>query len=127
MSYKEERVWEISQLAVNKQPLSNDSEMSDWLLYYRLRDIYQEHSAGLISFDEGAERKIQAVKQYERDDEHFDTANKIIAWHGKWWAEIELAAKAYTDNPCVETADAFFNAVYHTKRKRDEEVNLHKQ
>lgn len=124
MAYKEERIGEISQLAINQQSLSPDAEMSDWLLYYRLRDIYREHNMGLISSAEGAEQKKQAVKQYERDDEHFATAEKIIAWHGKWWSDIESAAKAYTDNPCVETADAFFTAVYNAKRKRDEDTGM---
>ena len=96
--------------------------MPEELLWYRLRDIYAKHRSGLISAQSGANLKREAVAQYDMDKKTMQSAERIVAWHGKWWREIEIAAKMYTDNPCVQTSDVFFSAVYQARRKERESL-----
>lgn len=113
---------EISYCAMGDMMPPGELTMPEELLWYRLRDIYAKHRSGQISAQDGAERKKKAVAQYDMDKKTMQSAERIVAWHGKWWKEIEIAAKMYTDNPCVQTADVFFSAVYQARRKERESL-----
>ena len=113
---------EISYCAMGDMMPPGELTMPEELLWYRLRDIYAKHRSGLINAQSGAILKHEAVAQYDMDKKTVQSAERIVAWHGKWWKEIEIAAKMYTDNPCVQTADVFFSAVYHARRKERESL-----
>lgn len=112
----------IAHCALAEMMPPGEPSVADMVLWYRLRDIYRDHRAGRISPADGTEKKNNALRQYERDKEHLDMADKIILWHGQWWGAIENAAKAYTGNPGIETADEFFRTVYNAKRKEREDI-----
>lgn len=111
---------EISYCAMGDMMPPGELTMPEELLWYRLRDIYAKHRSGLINAQSGASLKREAIAQCDMDKKTIQSAERIVAWHGKWWKEIEIAAKMYTDNPCVQTAGVFFSAVYQARRKERE-------
>ena len=89
----------------------------DWLLWFRLRDVYRKYRSGDISMDQGEKEKRMAVKQYELDNGALIGAEKILQRNANMWAEIELAASAYMMDRTIENADRFIDAVYGVKHK----------
>lgn len=77
----------------------------EWLLWYRLRDIYAEANDHEITKAEGAERKRDAVNSYQAEMELYDRSVLL-------WKRIEQAATRYAKERTVEAADSFYKAVY---------------
>ena len=97
-------VEELSRLAYSGTP--PDSAMPyEWLLWYRLRDIYSKVRNGSITKQDGAKQKEQAVNQYKTDKTLHDASVKL-------WARIEQAGTRYAKDKSIDNADAFYAAVY---------------
>lgn len=94
----------ISRLAYSGTP--PDSAMPyEWLLWYRLRDIYDKVKQHEMTKADGAAQKRGAVNSFETDK----TLHEV---HIKLWQRIEQAGTAYAKNKTIENADAFYKAVY---------------
>ena len=97
----------ISRLAYSGTP--PDSAMPyEWLLYYRLKEIYASVRSGGMSKTDGAKQKEQAVNQYKTDKTLHDASVKL-------WARIEQAGTRYAKDKTISNADAFYAAVYGVK------------
>ena len=95
---------ELSRLAYSGTP--PDGAMPyEWLLWYRLRDIYSKVRNGSITKQDGAKQKEQAVNQYKTDKTLHDASVKL-------WARIEQAGTRYAKDKTISNADAFYAAVY---------------
>ena len=77
----------------------------EWLLWYRMRDIYEGVRNGSMSKAEGAKEKEEAVRSYHHGEEQFE--RNIL-----FWKRIEQAGIRYGKERTVEAADAFYEAVY---------------
>lgn len=86
------------------------------LLFFELRELYRQHKKGEIVPQVGAAKKRKAVAEYDRFAMKLADADKVIAYEANFWKRVELSAKEYTANPSIETADAFFEAVYRLRR-----------
>ena len=96
---------EISKLAYDAEP--PESALSyEWLLWYRLRDIYARVRTGELSEERGRKAKRDAVNTFHAEREAFER-------EAQFWRKIESAAIAYA-KAAVHTpeADAFYTAVY---------------
>lgn len=115
---------EISKYAaLNKSP-EEALSVPEWLLYYRLRDIYTDYKKNNINQALGEKRKNSALSQFEKDKKMYDFAEKILNDNTNMWKRIDNAAIQYCKNPCVETADIFYKTVYNgTERKKKENEN----
>ena len=110
----------ISRLAYSGTP--PDSAMPyEWLLWYRLRDIYEWTKAGIrveyingewqkrkFTKEDGAVHKQIAVNQYQTDKTLHDASVKL-------WARIEDASVRYAKEHTIEAADGLYEALYRMK------------
>lgn len=96
---------ELSRLAYSGAP--PDSAMPyEWLLWYRLRDIYDKVKRYEMTKADGAAQKRDAVNSFETDK----TLHEV---HIKLWQRIEQAGTAYAKSEIhTPEADAFYKAVY---------------
>lgn len=97
-----------------------DMDLAENLLFYRLRDIYTEAQAGVISNENGKKYKSQALFEYSKDRAFVDELSKMKIERGIFWARIEIAALEYKQKPSLESAQKFFEAVYNAKAKEEE-------
>lgn len=86
------------------------------LLWYQLRDVYNLVKRGRWTTPAGQNAKEKCVQA-------FDMHQSLYEWHNKLWQRIEHAAKNYTSNPSIETADAFYKAVYGVNPIHKEDEN----
>lgn len=98
---------ELSRLAYFGTPPDSASQ-PEWLLWYRLRDIYSNVRDGSISKANGAEQKEQAVNQYKTDKTLHDASVKL-------WTRIEDASVRYAREHTIEAADGLYEALYRMK------------
>ena len=95
---------ELSRLAYSDTP--PDSAMPyEWLLWYRLRDIYSNVRDGSISKADGAKQKEQAVNSYQTDKALYDASVQL-------WTRIEDASVRYDKEHTIEAADGLYEALY---------------
>lgn len=111
---------DISKYAAKQIMPEEELSIVEWLLYYRLKDIYNFFTSKKINKHEGEIYKKQALKQYEMDKKFIENAENITQAHQKMWDRIALASIEYNKNPCVETADLFVKAVYGDVDRKEE-------
>lgn len=94
----------ISKLAYAGKP-PESALPHEWLLWYRLRDIYADVKAGRLVKQAGQAMKQGAVNAFrsERDAWERDTL---------LWQRIELPAKTFAKEQTVETANELYRALY---------------
>lgn len=97
-----------------------DGELSppEWLLWYRLRDIYRAFRGGAADKEHCAAEKARALYQFRLDNSKLAEADKINRFNAQMWVDIASAADRYALEPTIESADEFYKAVYRVERKR---------
>ena len=102
--------------ALNEFPAGALSQ-SEWLLFFRLREIYSNYRSGVINKQQGELLKNKAIAQFEDDKKTIDFANKILAENANMWGKINKSAINYAKSPSIETADELYKAIYSVERK----------
>lgn len=95
----------IARLALNGES-PESAQPYEWLLWYRLRDIYGEYEDGAITIDQAREKKQTAINSFRSEKE---------AWERTFlfWKRIEAAAVTYAKSEGrTEAGDTFYEAVY---------------
>lgn len=94
----------ISHLAYSGTP--PDSALPhEWLLWYRLRDIYESVRTGHTSKRIGSLAKQDAVDSYQTDLEQFE--RNVL-----FWKRIEGSGNRFAHEPNVDNALRFYEDVY---------------
>ena len=105
MGFDEE---ELSKLAYDEVP-PESALPHEWLLWYRLRDIYADVRAGRLVMQAGQAKKQTAVNS-------FHSAREMWERNERLWQRIERAATAYAKAEThTPEADAFYEALYGTR------------
>ena len=110
-------VEEISKFAASGKNIAGMS-CPERCLFLSLKEIYRDFKEGKITREDGEARKRRAVEQYEVDLQENVKSRDIYLWHTEFWRNIEEASGNYARNPSIESADAFFKAVYGAGRKK---------
>ena len=106
---------EISKCALLEK-FPNGAVVYDHLAWYQLRDVYRDYRSGKITKEEGEGIK-QSIFKYRRTLITREDMAKQAAKHlADFWARIQCAGNEYAKNPTIDTADAFFEAVYRVGR-----------
>lgn len=106
---------EIEDLAIRGEPMPEDLEnMSQINLFQAFRNLYDFAARVQMPRSQGTREKAEIIKTYKIGELN----EKLLESTNKMWKAIEIAAAAYCANPCVETADKFYEAVYGAKRKQ---------
>lgn len=111
----------LARLAYDGMP-PESAQNHEWLLYYRLRDIYAAVRSGSMNADKGRAMKRAAV-------DSFHAAREAFERNARFWTKIELAAVTYAKSEGrTEAGDAFFEAVYGLRpsRKHDNDIPIEK-
>lgn len=95
---------EISRLAYSGTP-PDTAQSHEWLLWFRLREIYQRVLSGLDTKTAGKLAKDDAVRQYEADLDQFERSTLL-------WKRIESAGTAFAKDQSIDNAMRFYEAVY---------------
>lgn len=77
----------------------------EWLLWYRLRDLYDAVKNGTEKKEKAAKIKARALELYNAD-------KAMYARHTLLWNRIATAGNRYIAVKTIENADAFYKAVY---------------
>lgn len=108
---------ELMYLAADGAPIPDGLKQWEQNEYIALRGLYQQYRVGAIDRETAIADKQMIVKA-ARDAESMEAfSDKLIQSTVALWKEIEGAGNAFAKEPSLETADAFFYAVYHVKRK----------
>ncbi|MBR2048302.1 MAG: hypothetical protein IJ960_06855 [Oscillospiraceae bacterium] len=106
---------EIEDLAIAGKPMPDNLEnMSQINLFQAFRNLYSFAARVGMPREQGTREKAEIIKTYkigELNEKLLDSTNKL-------WKAIEIAGAAYCANPCVETADTFYEAVYGGARRK---------
>ena len=103
---------EISAYAAKNEMPDSGMTYIDWLLWYMLRDIYREYSAGELTKEQGAERKRQAMEIYQRECELNARYRELCSRVSELWKRLEEASSAYRKDRTLENADKMMEIVY---------------
>ena len=95
---------EISRLAYSGTP-PDTAQSHEWLLWFRLREIYQRVLSGMDTKTAGRLAKEDAVRRYEVDRDQF---NRSVLF----WKRIEAPGTAFAKEPTIENAVRLYEAVY---------------
>lgn len=103
---------EVSALAAKGVMPDKGMTYVSWLLWYMLRDIYNEFSAGTLTKEQGAERKRQAMEIYDRECEYLCRTLETCDRVAKMWRDVEAASTAYRKERTLENADEMMRILY---------------
>ena len=91
------------------KPLPQGLDVADSCLYIALKNLYAMYHKKLINRKDAAEEKRRLVYNWTTDKSKIEFLNRdsdILK------AKIGAASEDYKNNPCVETADKLYAALY---------------
>lgn len=109
----------IAVMAAKDSLPSEKLSLAEWLLFYRLRDLYRDFRTGKVTKSGGEKRKGEITRQFEIDCQNELFVERCAAKNGELYKSIESAATAYRENKTLENADKFVEAVYGVKMKEE--------
>ena len=84
-------------------------DIADSCLYVALKNLYAMYRHGLISRKDATEEKKRLMQNWTTDKSKIEFLNRESdALRGK----IGTASEDYKNNPCIETADKLYAALY---------------
>ena len=95
--------------AMQGKPLPQRIDIADSCLYIALKNLYAMYRNKLISRKDAAEEKRRLIYNWTTDKSKIEFLNRESeALRGK----ICTASDDYKNNPCIETADKLYAAIY---------------
>ena len=114
---------EFEKDAMHGNPLPKGLDIADSCLYIALKNLYAMYRQRLISRKDASEEKKRILQNWETDKSKIEFLNRESdAMRDK----IGTASEDYKNNPCIETADKLYAALYNlpndyrTKIKEEE-------
>ena len=95
--------------AMKGEPIPKGLDIADSCLYIALKNLYAMYRNKLISREDAKEEKRRLIYNWETDKSKIEYLNRdsdILK------AKIGAASEDYKNNPCVETADKLYAALY---------------
>ena len=95
--------------AMKGDPIPKGLDIADSCLYIALKNLYAMYQNKLISRKDATEEKRRLIYNWETDKSKIESLNRdsdILR------AKIGSASEDYKNNPCVETADKLYAALY---------------
>lgn len=90
-------------------PLPKGLDIADSCLYVALKNLYAMYRKNLISRKDASEEKKRLFQNWKTDKSKIEFLNRESdALRGK----IGTASEDYKNNPCIETADKLYDALY---------------
>lgn len=93
----------------NHKPEQSELTIPEWLLWYRLRDVYRDCKNDP---EKGKREKDAVLLRYDLDKSHWVRVSEVYKKLAKQWQDIEGPARAFAFDRTIENAERFFEAVY---------------
>lgn len=87
----ETNLQEIIMCAAKDTELTGHGDLTDFHLHTILRELYRNHSAGLITKEDAAKRKEQYVAAYKSEKDSLEQYRKTVT---EWHTKIQTAEKS---------------------------------
>lgn len=95
--------------AMQGKPIPQGLDIADSCLYIALKNLYAMYRNKLISRKDATEEKKRLIYNWTTDKSKIEFLNRESeALRDK----IGTASDDYKNNPCIETADKFYAAIY---------------
>ena len=109
---------EVRLSAYNNEPEpKEDWKPPEIVLWYAFRELYRAFHARQLN-KEGAEKvKAEILKRYQVQKTEYETLKRLVRNQAEMWKKIELAGNRYGTERTIESADAFYKAVYDVELK----------
>lgn len=105
---------ELEQLAFQGAPLPEDlHSQAELLLFLSFRNLYDFAGRVQMPPEQGKREKAEILEAYRVNKFLEDLQEETV----QMWKRIELASTAYAKEPCLETADGLYQALYRVGRK----------
>lgn len=95
--------------AMKGEPIPKGLDIADSCLYIALKNLYAMYQKKLISRKDATEEKMRLIYNWETDKSKIESLNRdsdILR------DKIGSASEDYKNNPCIETADKLYAALY---------------
>ena len=100
---------EFEKGAMHGEPLPKGLDVADSCLYIALKNLYAMYRKGLISRKDATEEKSRLIFNWTTEKSKIEFLNREAdALRDK----IGTASEDYKSNPCIETADKLYAALY---------------
>lgn len=109
--------FEFEEQAMSGFPIPDGLKQWEQNAYIALRGLYQQYRLGVIDRETATADKRMIVKAAQEAESLEAFRRKLAQSTAMLWKEIEAAGSMYAKVPTLENADAFYQAVYHVKRK----------
>lgn len=107
------RADQLEELAMNGEPMPEDLNSAEQLLFQKFRYLYAAASIGMVDAEQGRREKFYILERFSKD-----MSEVRYGLHtAKLWKEIEAAGCAYARNRTIARADDFYEAVYGMRPK----------
>lgn len=107
--------------AMKAAPMPDGLRLYEQAAYQALRHLYALYHRKAIPREEAAQEKRKIRAQYELAKADFETNRRNNLAHAKLWKEIEAASNRFGQERTLESAEAFYRAVYGCGLKGKEE------
>lgn len=95
--------------AMQGQPVPKGLDIADSCLYVALKNLYAMYRNKLISRKDAEEEKGRLIYNWKTDKSKIEFLNRDSETLRD---KIGAASEDYKNNPCVETADKLYAAIY---------------
>lgn len=103
---------EISSFAARNERPDTGMTVIDWVLWYMLRDIYNEYAAGVLTKEDGAKRKQDAMNIWTHEWEVHQRDAATVNRMAELWKSVEDAASMYRKDRSLKNADLVMAVIY---------------
>lgn len=103
---------ELEDLAFQGNPMPETDSQADEFLFLCFRNLYAYAKKVQMPPEQGKKEKAQILDKYRMAK----FGEEVLAQNIEIWKRLETSANAYVYNPCVETADRMYEAIYGIKR-----------
>ena len=100
---------EFEKEAMHGEPLPKGLDVADSCLYIALKNLYAMYRKGLISRKDATEEKKLLMQNWTTDKSKIEFLNRES---DELRNKIGTASEDYKNNPCIETADKLYAALY---------------
>ena len=95
--------------AMRGKPLPQGLDIADSCLYVALKNLYAMYHNRLISRKDATEEKRRLIYNWTTDKSKIEFLNRDSE---SLKIKIGVASENYKNNPCIETADKLYAAIY---------------
>lgn len=114
----DKKEYELEHAAMRGDPMPEKLCLVDQVYFQGLSSLYARFRSGSITRERGSMEKKMLLRERNRDLETYKWWDRCMMDSAKLWMRIEQAGHSFAKNQTIETAIAFYEAVYNIRIKK---------